>query len=657
MFGGSRSFPTPDNRIAFVPRNSWKDRVEVEEREEAVAHVARLVRRDEITAAALSHISNALDEGSRLLLVHSDTLDGSTLNLALEERGISLPFRGGPVELIHDAGSREVLAAAAERTLQYEGGPLRVVCMTSPGALEGPSRYCLPVDGMEQLVEVECLFAVEQPTRDRISLMIRHDHAIIDGVRLPTADPIGRAAVLGHLLRSARRVETVQRLLAHEGFANLNSILLEQLERTHCERISQRMELASLRGQRTNERREMAATVGDRDRQLDIDAKILGTDGDVEELMALASSELGADLVLEDASFEALRSSGDPGPPSLRSLLPGRLTDIRHGLEPGIPALIRLGRPAAGSRLVMRLGADRRLGYLSVALSDARETDLQRAWLQRLRPSVTAARRAEVEVSAMIGRVSRHILREIASGGLSPIEARSAAGQLGWVKGKQSSLAVLSIDDVPGTQSAEDRLSTLCDRLNRGVFTAAVLDDEIVVLCPTAADVETLEGFVSELDGVAMGIGSFDDHPELASRAREQASWAARIARSALRTSVHFEEIGIHRLLLPGFEGGDPAFERPVRLLEERAASLTFDPLETLRAYLDAGASAREAAAQLNLHVNTLRYRIKRISALAEIDLADPERRFQADLAMRLRVARRAFSSEPLVALPTDLSD
>ena len=95
--------------------------------------------------------------------------------------------------------------------------------------------------------------------------------------------------------------------------SNLNSILLEQLERTHCERISQRMELASLRGQRTNERREMAATVGDRDRQLDIDAKILGTDGDVEELMALASSELGADLVLEDASFEALRSSGDPG--------------------------------------------------------------------------------------------------------------------------------------------------------------------------------------------------------------------------------------------------------------------------------------------------------------------------------------------------------
>ena len=48
---------------------------------------------------------------------------------------------------------------------------------------------------MEQLVEVECLFAVEQPTRDRISLMIRHDHAIIDGVRLPTADPIGTGAV------------------------------------------------------------------------------------------------------------------------------------------------------------------------------------------------------------------------------------------------------------------------------------------------------------------------------------------------------------------------------------------------------------------------------------------------------------------------------
>ena len=609
-----------------------------------IVHVARLVGRHEVIDTAVTHIARALGEEYRLLVVHADALDGSALNLALEEAGINLPFRSGPVELSHNVGSGDVLAAAAERTLLYRGGHLRVVCLASHAMPLTPSGLCLPVEGLQQLEEVECFFTVEQPTGEAISRMLGHDAAAINGIRLPLSPLSGRLAVLGALLEAARRSETVDRLLAHPGFAGLGDVVLGHLAAVHHERIGQRHDLATLRGQLTAERREKDAALVERDRRVEIDERILGTDGDINALLTLASAELGVGLILEDETFESLRSSEQPAPPPLRSLLDGRIDTIALDLEPGVPRLVRLGRPSDGSRLVMRLAVDRRLGYLSILLAGVRETDLQRSWLERLRASLAAARRVEVEMSEVAGRVGRHILRELVTGSLSPVESRSAASQLGWMQGYGSALVVLTVAD-GRRDEVDNHLSTLCDRLNRGPFTATVVDDEIAVLCLSLDDIRSLETMAAETEGVVVGVGALDDHPELAHQARRQASWAARLARANRRASLHFGDIGIHRLLLPGSEGGDPEFEAPIRRLEEHAPNLGFDPVETLRVYRNSGASAREAADILNLHVNTLRYRIRRIATLSELDLNDPEQRFQADLALRLRTARRAFDS------------
>ena len=620
--------------------------MDVNEETEAAAHVARLVRRDDVVTAAVDHIATALGEGHRLLLVHADTLDGSALNLALEERGISLPFRSGPVELSHNAGSRDVLRAAAERTLLFGSGPLKVVCTAAHAMPALGSSMCLPVDGLEQLVEVECLFTVEQPTGTDIARLLGHDAVIIDGVPISLADPEGKLATLGELLRLSRRVETVDRLLRHPGFGSLPSVLLDQLERSHYERIRQRQELTSLRGDLTLSKRQMDVALADANQLAEIDRRISSVEGDVGALMSVASEELGANLILEDHSFALLRWSGSTPPASLRSLLEGRLSVLARELEPGVPSLVRLGQPSAGSRLVMRLGADLQLGYLSIPLSAAHETNDQRAWLERLRVPVAAARRVEVEMVELIERVGRHILRDLASGRLSSGESRSAASQLGWISGDRSSIVVLSPPDKAENGPLEDRLSHMCDRLNHDSFTAAVVDDEVVVLCTTDDQMDRIERFASRSEGLVVGIGSFGEQPELASRARVQASWAARLARASHRSVLDFGEIGIHRLLLPGSEGGDPEFEEPIVRLEDRAHALGFDPVETLRVFLDCGASPRVAAARLNIHINTLRNKIKRISEVAELDLADPERRFQADLALRLRMSRSAFAAD-----------
>ena len=48
---------------------------------------------------------------------------------------------------------------------------------------------------------------------------------------------------------------------------------------------------------------------------------------------------------------------------------------------------------------------------------------------------------------------------------------------------------------------------------------------------------------------------------------------------------------------------------------------------ETIHAYLSCGGNAIEAAKSLDVHVNTVRYRLSRVEPLFGIDLDDPETR------------------------------
>jgi DNA-binding PucR family transcriptional regulator len=57
----------------------------------------------------------------------------------------------------------------------------------------------------------------------------------------------------------------------------------------------------------------------------------------------------------------------------------------------------------------------------------------------------------------------------------------------------------------------------------------------------------------------------------------------------------------------------------------------------SLRAYLDHFGDVRGAAAALHVHPNTLRYRLRRIQALTEMDLDDPATRLVVALSLRVR--------------------
>lgn len=57
----------------------------------------------------------------------------------------------------------------------------------------------------------------------------------------------------------------------------------------------------------------------------------------------------------------------------------------------------------------------------------------------------------------------------------------------------------------------------------------------------------------------------------------------------------------------------------------------------TLRAYLKCEGNLQAAAAGLYIHANTLRYRLRRIEKIAEVDLSDPDQRFDLRLALMVR--------------------
>jgi len=99
-----------------------------------------------------------------------------------------------------------------------------------------------------------------------------------------------------------------------------------------------------------------------------------------------------------------------------------------------------------------------------------------------------------------------------------------------------------------------------------------------------------------------------------------------------------FSQLGVHRLLL-GLRNSDLLAEFHNDYLGALAAfnrGRGVELIETLAEWLE-GPSVTEVAERMNLHRNTLTYRLRRISAITGFDLDEPEVRFALRLALRIR--------------------
>src|SRR5438128_1232966 len=120
---------------------------------------------------------------------------------------------------------------------------------------------------------------------------------------------------------------------------------------------------------------------------------------------------------------------------------------------------------------------------------------------------------------------------------------------------------------------------------------------------------------------------------------------AADIAASMLTDSpgaLHFARLGALRLIFHLADNPElRAFQRDVLgPLEVSDAARRSEFVRTLDAFLRASGNHMRAARDLNVHRNTLIYRLERIQELlGGVNLEDPEARLNLQLALKIRAA------------------
>jgi sugar diacid utilization regulator len=145
----------------------------------------------------------------------------------------------------------------------------------------------------------------------------------------------------------------------------------------------------------------------------------------------------------------------------------------------------------------------------------------------------------------------------------------------------------------------------------------------------------------SELDGrgCRIGIGGACQGPADFPRSYQEAKLCLRLRETVLSADgvISFDQLGVYQILAGVEQTG--TVERFVQqwvgpLLEydsRRHAQL----FETLSRYLECGRNHVATAHALNVHRNTLKYRLQRIEQISGNDLSDPDTTFNLQLATR----------------------
>jgi purine catabolism regulator len=187
-------------------------------------------------------------------------------------------------------------------------------------------------------------------------------------------------------------------------------------------------------------------------------------------------------------------------------------------------------------------------------------------------------------------------------------------------------------------------------------------DGSIQVLMPCPADldpndadaslqwVERLrcsleESLAPDAVSVVAGVGRTPGPDTTAYAAMREATRAADIAASIAGDSpaaLHFARLGALRLIFHLADNPElRAFQRDVLgPLETSDSARRSEFVRTLEAFLRAGGNHMRAARDLNVHRNTLIYRLERIQELlGGANLEDPEMRLNVQLALKIRAA------------------
>ncbi|MGW0595178.1 PucR family transcriptional regulator [Streptosporangium sp. NPDC002607] len=252
-------------------------------------------------------------------------------------------------------------------------------------------------------------------------------------------------------------------------------------------------------------------------------------------------------------------------------------------------------------------------------------------------------------------RLRADLLSTVLAGGG---DAAEAAGRLGIASERLCVLAAQLSDgpDADASRGESDR-QRFCDAfaLHVGAIhpraAAAMVGSVAYAVLPlhAAGEEETrslraAESFLTRVGSrhaANIGVGRMARNLTEVARSRADADRALRVLRArgasgvvAGYTGVHFESLLLQLSDLVQAEEQTPS--GPYRRLLDHDTEHGSELAATLRAYLDAFGDVNAASARVHVHANTFRYRLKRLTEISGLDLADPEARLAVMLQMRI---------------------
>ncbi|HHY34878.1 MAG TPA: PucR family transcriptional regulator [Firmicutes bacterium] len=333
-----------------------------------------------------------------------------------------------------------------------------------------------------------------------------------------------------------------------------------------------------------------------------------------------------------------------------------------------VPDMQHSGKLAEPRLVVPAEAKGRRYGYLAIWESSPLPPTLPKladsfalaAALEMARDQATK----EVEL-----RHISHFVREIVSGTITEEVARQQAGALGIRIGTWNLVLSISVTrEIRGGPLGEASMEMVTResvlRYNPAAVTA-IVGKHVVVLWPVSGDTELDSKAVKEMLQpwkryllsrvswpVMVGVGkiahSFAEIPEAYRTSQECVTLLERL--NGDRSGwLMFDELGIMRILAVCPDKDLETFVKEALgpLLAEGDAARVFE--ETLYAYLENNGNLRETARKLYIHANTLRYRLKKISELLNVDLDKMSNRVTLWTALtinRLKKPRAAGASD-----------
>jgi hypothetical protein len=341
---------------------------------------------------------------------------------------------------------------------------------------------------------------------------------------------------------------------------------------------------------------------------------------DLQEIVDDIARILDASATLEDRTFQLLAyaaQSGDIDTVRRESILRRRASDeVRAYFE---------GYGIATASAPVRIPADEGLGVLARVCVPLRHRGVTYGYLWLLDSGALGDERL-AGVTPLVDRAAAVLAQEARS-------RQDLGARLRDLLSADPELRASAGLDLPGpvaaiaVHSASGQVVPLWT-LPRGVLADA--GDPLTALLAPVAQARAVAARAQDMYGTAAGIGGARDDPGEAWRSWREAMLALRVAQRVPRFApvAAWADLGVHRLLvrLSGAELAGLAAE---------AGALDGELAHTVETYLDRGGQARETAARLGVHRQTLYYRLAKAERVTGLDLADGESRLVLHLGLK----------------------